>query len=345
MALVRAADSEQDAAIYLTAAFTGLRQGELVALRWRDRQVRRSASVPAIRTATSPRRSPARSARCRWRRRSPRRSRASASAPCSPTRTTWSSRASSAATSKAPRCPSAIEPCAREPWPHLQAGLGQRASRARRGVLVDRPPARPDRRLLRARQGQARPLDRDRRRGAEVRLPVLVSAHARRGLRVRAALADHQEAAPPRAHRRRPAPPRRPRRLVDQQGDAPGRTRPRAAGPARLRTHRRRLAGQQSGCGRDTGARISKAVKRHSSAADLQAPAICALARQSPAPERHSPTGARSDPHDLTFIRHAKRHSAKLPLECSRQAKAVASRQPARPVPRRAFAARGASGS
>jgi integrase len=36
LALVRAADSEQDAAIYLTAAFTGLRQGELIALRWRD---------------------------------------------------------------------------------------------------------------------------------------------------------------------------------------------------------------------------------------------------------------------------------------------------------------------
>jgi integrase len=36
MALVRAADSDQDAAIYLTAAFTGLRQGELIALRWRD---------------------------------------------------------------------------------------------------------------------------------------------------------------------------------------------------------------------------------------------------------------------------------------------------------------------
>jgi integrase len=35
-ALVRAAASEQDAAIFLTAAFTGLRRGELIALRWSD---------------------------------------------------------------------------------------------------------------------------------------------------------------------------------------------------------------------------------------------------------------------------------------------------------------------
>ena len=35
-ALVRAAVSEQDAAIFLTAAFTGLRLGELIALHWRD---------------------------------------------------------------------------------------------------------------------------------------------------------------------------------------------------------------------------------------------------------------------------------------------------------------------
>jgi integrase len=35
-ALVRAAASEQDAAIFLTASFTGLRLGELIALHWRD---------------------------------------------------------------------------------------------------------------------------------------------------------------------------------------------------------------------------------------------------------------------------------------------------------------------
>jgi len=35
-ALVRAASSEQDAALFLTGAFTGLRAGELIALHWRD---------------------------------------------------------------------------------------------------------------------------------------------------------------------------------------------------------------------------------------------------------------------------------------------------------------------
>jgi integrase len=36
MALVRAADHDQDGALYLTAASPGHRRGELVALRWRD---------------------------------------------------------------------------------------------------------------------------------------------------------------------------------------------------------------------------------------------------------------------------------------------------------------------
>jgi transposase len=115
-------------------------------------------------------------------------------------------------------------------------------------------------------------------------VPVLVPAHPRRGLRLRPALAHEEEDAPPRAAGRRPALAGRPARLVHQRRDAQRRTRARAAGPARLRTHDHRPPGQQGGCGRDTGARISKAVKRQSSAADLKAPAICALARRSPAP-------------------------------------------------------------
>jgi integrase len=59
-ALVRAAESEQDAALFLTAAFTGLRLGELIALRWRDvdftgslLRVRSSWSVGALTTPKS----------------------------------------------------------------------------------------------------------------------------------------------------------------------------------------------------------------------------------------------------------------------------------------------------
>ena len=60
---------EQDAALFLTAAFTGLRMGELIALRWRDVDLPapRSACAPPTPPARSPRPSPARSAPSRWR--------------------------------------------------------------------------------------------------------------------------------------------------------------------------------------------------------------------------------------------------------------------------------------
>lgn len=51
LALVRFAASEQDAAIFLIAAFTGLRRGELIGLRWRD--VDFPASVIRVRRAYS----------------------------------------------------------------------------------------------------------------------------------------------------------------------------------------------------------------------------------------------------------------------------------------------------
>lgn len=50
-ALVRAAESEQDGALFLTAAFTGLRMGELVALRWRD--VDFAGSIVRVRASRS----------------------------------------------------------------------------------------------------------------------------------------------------------------------------------------------------------------------------------------------------------------------------------------------------
>ena len=74
LALARAAASEQDSAIFLTAAYTGLRRGELIALRWRawTSPVTPSGCGQATPTELSRCRSPARAARCRWSPRSPR---------------------------------------------------------------------------------------------------------------------------------------------------------------------------------------------------------------------------------------------------------------------------------
>lgn len=96
LALVRAAEDDQDAALFLTAAFTGLRQGELVALRWRSvdfpgQHIRVTASY-TNRALTSPK-GAARSVRCRWHRPSPRRSRGCRSASTGPATTGSSFRA------------------------------------------------------------------------------------------------------------------------------------------------------------------------------------------------------------------------------------------------------------
>ena len=71
--------------------------------------------------------------------------------------------------------------------------------------------------------------------GAKARLPVLVSAHALRGLRLRPALADPKEAAPARDPRRRSVPQGHPHRQVGRrQGDARGRACDGRAGRGRL---------------------------------------------------------------------------------------------------------------
>ena len=63
-ALARAAESEDDAALYVTAAFTGLRQGELLALRWREVDFGRDA-IRVERSVTHGREGPPKSGRGR----------------------------------------------------------------------------------------------------------------------------------------------------------------------------------------------------------------------------------------------------------------------------------------
>ena len=115
-----------------------------------------------------------------------------------------------------------------------------------------------------------------------------------------AALADRQEDAPPRAHRRRPALPGRPRRLVDQRRDAPRRTRARPPSPTRLRAHRQRLASTKNGRERDTGPRIKWLLEGASRAADPKAQ-VCALTRRHSRPTQLSHDRRCADQPHLTF--------------------------------------------
>jgi len=120
-------------------------------------------------------------------------------------------------------------------------------------------------------------------RRPQARLPVLVPAQPRGGLRLPAALADAEEAAPARDPRRHAdAQGHRHRSLGDPAEDARSRTHARESGRSRLQAHRRRLAvhpGEEEGRRRDTGARISWPVKRASSATG-HSPKSCALARR-----------------------------------------------------------------
>ena len=154
---------------------------------------------------------------------------------------------------------------------HISKQGSRPPPRARRGVLERGPPTRPAARVLRTRPCPSPPPGRRRRRCAQAREPVLVPAHPRRALRLRATVADTQEAAPARADCRRPATPGRHRHLSRQRSDAPRRARTRRTSRNRLRAHRPRLARHgpvERGRERDTEARITTAIEDQSRAAD-----------------------------------------------------------------------------
>lgn len=130
---------------------------------------------------------------------------------------------------------------------------------------------------------------------------------------MRAAVADQAEAAPPRAARRRRAPPlgRTPQeRCPLTQGAAGGRERARppsgdclpapGLGPA---------ACSEEGRGRDTGTRIFRPSKRQAARQGV-GPRPCALARRRPRPQELSQGATKQSSGNLTYIRRAKRHYA-----------------------------------
>jgi transposase len=114
-------------------------------------------------------------------------------------------------------------------------------------------------------------------------LVVLVFAQPGAGLRLRAAVADAQEAAQARADRGRGKPAgEQERPLGRQRGDAQGRARARRPGGGRLPAERSRLArspGQQGGRERDTGTRIFRPSERQAARQGI-GPRPCALARR-----------------------------------------------------------------
>ena len=102
-ALVRAAACEQDAAIFLTAAFTGLRRGELLALRWCDvdfaGQVVRVRASYAANTLTTPKSGKVRAVPLAWARAFSSQAKRTSCSPVRPA-ATWTGRRCAAAISQ-----------------------------------------------------------------------------------------------------------------------------------------------------------------------------------------------------------------------------------------------------
>jgi hypothetical protein len=124
------------------------------------------------------------------------------------------------------------------------------------------------------------------------------------------------------------------RGLRDAPANAGRRARARSAGRGRVPAHGRRLAedpGKEEGRRRDTGARISWAVKRPSSAAGPSpGPALCSSSDQRP--DELSQTAGIASSEPLTFMRRPERASRARPPQRSRARGGAASRGRLRPV-------------
>ena len=211
---------------------------------------------------------------------------------------------------------------ARQPRAHLQARLRRRCGVA----LVEaswsavRQPG-PVARLLPAHPRPPRPPDRDHRRRAQARVPVLGPALAPTGLRLRPALADRQEAPPAGDHRRRAALARPP--AASGSPTACSAT-PNSTSPAKPSTPTRRPSATAKPPARSRRARARHRGAHHNSPRRAkprgrpQAPDVCTSLRQSLAPTRTIPQEATAQQAALDFL------SARVP--------GVGRWRPARPV-------------
>jgi hypothetical protein len=176
-------------------------------------------------------------------------------------------------------------------------------------------------------RGTTRSRQSNRRDRAQARDPLLVPTDPRGGLRPPATLADQTDAAPPRAHRRRPQEHAgRCRQVGHQPADPRSRARTRPPSRSVLQAHGPRLAvhrTEEGGRERDTGARTGLVTQRgqgRAAGSQLQTPALCHVINSRPHdnlrlasrvnhpdanrltqnPRRTSPLAAKTSQIDLT---------------------------------------------